>query len=269
MGERARTLALVVCLLLLATLLAGLSAGLGASAVDTTVPKGPSLGTLLVRVGMNQRTNISSTTIPIAHANVSISSLFSGFHIPLVFQTNSSGEFEISFGTGAYALSVSGPQFQKGINVAVQANMTTEVDATVTRHSYPTLFSDLQDTDSSDSVAPWSYVSVAVSSSVGLPLNDSLFIDGSYGTFVTFFSTSTGSGNLTLGTGQTQFALATTSVAQGEARALLISSNADSSSSSHLLWLTLQPESFLSLSGLVSVSLATYATELQVTTYAA
>ena len=268
MGERARTLALVVCLLLLTTILAALSAGLGENAVDTAVQKGSSLGTLLVSVGMRQQTNITLSTTPIADANVSISSLLSGIHVPLVFHTNSSGEFQISLGTGPYAVSVSDSQFLKGTNLTIRAKMTTEVDATVTRHSYPTLFSDLQDPDSSDSVAPWSYVSVAMSSSSEIPLNDSLFMDGTYGgPYVTVLPPSTESGNLTLGTGQTQLASSTSSAAHGETRAMLISTYPDPSSS-HVLWLTLQPSSFFSISGLVSLSLSTYLTELQVTTHA-
>jgi hypothetical protein len=270
MGERVRTLALVVCLLLLATILAGLSAGLPPSAVHPTTVREPALGTLLVKADMDQGTNNATSDAPIANASVSISRIGSLSLLPLVFRTNSSGEFTISFVTGDYSVSVSDSQFKKDASVVVQENMTTEVDVTVIRNSYPTLFSDLPDPDSSGSVAPWSYVYVAVSSSLGLPLNDSLFLDGAYGTYVYFFSsnaTSTESGNLSLGSVQPQIALVATPASQAEERAALISSSFDTSSS-HLLWLTLQPESFLSLFGLVSLSLATYTTELQVTTHA-
>ncbi len=250
-------------------MLAGLSAGLPPSAVHPTTVKVPALGALFVRVVMDQGTNNASNAVPIANASVSVSRASSGSLLPLVFQTNSSGEFSISFVTGVYAVSVSDSQFQKSTSVVVQENMTTEVDMAVTRHSYPTLFSDLPDPDSSNSVAPWSYVSVAVSSSLGLPLNDSLFIDGAYGTYAIFVSsnaTSMETGDLSLVSGLP--GLVATPASQAETRALLISSSLDPSASSHVLWLTLQPESFLSLFGLVSQSLVTYNTELQVTTYA-
>jgi hypothetical protein len=55
---------------------------------------------------------------------------------------------------------------------------------------------------------------------------------------------------------------------QSEAPVRLVSSNLDPSAGAHLLWLTLQPEVFFSVSGLSSLSLATYTAALQVTIHA-
>ena len=270
MGERARTAALVASLLLLATILAALGTGLSQSTLQPVPPGHPAMGELLVTVEMIDPTNGSSAISRVSNASVSVSRIPSNSITPLVFRTNSSGEFSISFATGAYAVSVSDSQFQKSVSVVVQENMTTEVDATVIRHSYPVLFSDMQDRYSADSVAPWSYIFVGMSPSSGIQLNDSLFIDGSRGSFVTFYATNTTSaesGNLTLVTGQPA-TLSTTSASGEETRALLISSNLYPSAEPKVLWLTLQPESFISLSGLLSLSLATYSAGLQVTIHA-
>ncbi len=188
----------------------------------------------------------------------------------MVFQTNSSGELAISLVVGPYAVSVSDAQFQNATDAVVRANMTTEVDASVTRDIYPTLFSDLPDPDSAASVAPWSYLTVAVNSSLGLPLKDPLFIDGFYGTYVTLITsagTSEG-GNQSRGPGQSLTVVINSLTGLSESRAELISSNLDSSVSPGVLWLTLQPGSFISLSGLVALTLSTYPSELQVTIHA-
>jgi len=262
MDERTRTLGLVACLILLATVLAGLSAGVAPSPAVASHPKAPPTGTILVKVFMDQGTNTSSVGIPIPDANITISTASSLPLLPVVFQTNSSGEFEIPIGAGSYAVLIWNSEFRKGTEVVVQENRITEVNVTVTRHSYATLFSDLPDADSSGSVAPWSYVSVAVNSSDLIPLNGSLFMGGLYGTWTTIV-VSGESGTQSLASGPFQVILATGN--QSEVPVRLISSGLDPTAGSQVLWLTLQPESFFPISGLVSVSLAAYSTELQVT----
>ncbi len=266
MRERARTLALIVCLILLATLLAGLSAGLAPRGSNIATQEVPSLGTILVRAAAEQEINGYTVAVPIAGANISIIRSAT-FVIPLVFQTNSSGEFEISLGTGPYVVTVSDSQFRNATSVLVHQNATTEVDATVTRHSYPSLFSDLTDTDSSGASAPWTYVYVAVNSSLNLPMNGSLFMDGTYGSPVVTLVSGEGA-NQTLEFGQPLTGVATTLGGQSEVPVRVVSYSLDASPISNIIWLTLQPESFFSVSGLVSLALATYNTELQVTIHA-
>jgi hypothetical protein len=109
---------------------------------------------------------------------------------------------------------------------------------------------------------------VAVNSSEDIPLNDSLFMDGSYSGIVTFISTATGNHSPDSGTGQTEFAISMATTAHSEAPVRLVSSNLDPSANAHVLWLTLQPEVFFYISGLSSLSLATYTAALQVTIHA-
>lgn len=265
MGERIRTLAIVVCLVLLATILAGLNAGSAPPNTKVTIQEVPSTGTILVRVGMYQGTGNTSVEVPVVNASVTIIRS-SGSVTPLVFQTNSSGEFEISIGTGSYGVVVSDAQFRNGTNVEVQQNRTTEVHAIVTGHSYPALSSYLPNTGSSGSAAPWSYIYVALNASQDILMNGRLFIEGYYSLPV-FSLISGSSGNLSLGVAQSQFNIA--EALQGLAVPVtLISSYPDASTGSHVVWLILQPQSFFRLSGLLYLSLETYTDILQVTTYA-
>jgi Carboxypeptidase regulatory-like domain len=272
MGDRARALALVGCLVLLAAILGGIAPGYSHAPVRVSTTNSPAPGTILVKTAIRVGQNSSTLLEPIAGANVSISTATSRLSATEIVRTQSNGEYEDSIAPGQYRVSASDPDFNQTTTVSVQSGMTTEVDVLVTRNSYPALLSDLPDPESTGSVSPWSYVSVSVNASLGLQLNDSLFIDGYYSSYVVSLGTST----TTLTAGGTPGtpitftfqADAIVSTNPGEVPAVLVSSHLEEAVNSPVLWLTLQPENFFTLSNLYSLAVATYSSNVQVSMYA-
>jgi len=263
MKEGSRTVALGLTLLLLAGVLAVVSAGLTPHATPSkTVARRPSHGTLLVRVIQTYGTNDTSLAVPVANVSVAVSKVSTVSVIPLEYQTNSSGEIAVQLGGGSYTVSISDAQFQKSTNVTIDANSETEVNATVIKHSYLAFFSDLLDPYSSATVAPWSFFWLAVASTPGVPLNGSLFVDTLYeGSLVRYtVNGSAGAANLT--DGPVVYAQPI------ETPVRIISSGLQAYGGSEVLWLTLQPEDFMPISGLLSLDLATYSATLQMTIHA-
>lgn len=272
MGDRARTLPLLLGLLLLAIILAGVSAETNsyearvATATVTATPA-PSDGTLLVRVFMEDGANESSPGAPVEGVNVTVSQPLSSLIID-ARQTNSSGEVTMMLQPGQYSVSLASSQFDDSRVVEVNESSTTWLSAIVAKHSYPAIFADLPDPESSGSVAPWSYVSIAVASTPEVPLNDSLFIDTSASgntTGITIVGTNDSPPTpLTLGANASQTVTFTAAPTLDETPVKAVSSSMQTFDGSTVQWLTVQPEDFVQLSTEPTVSLVTYSVTLEV-----
>jgi len=258
MGDRTRTALLAILLVAAAGILGGIGAlvpihiGHNSTVIVTPVYVSEH-GKLLVTAQEIEVPNVlssSSSMMPISGVNVTLSldrlALYSG-------ETNSSGEVEITATAGTYLASLASPDFHASIVVLVRQDNTTRLSATLTKQSFPALFTSLPDPESTDSVAPWSSVSMAMALSPPVPLNNSLFLEV----------------NPTLGNNSGPTAIVALTSVTGSTSSLtpveLISANPGEYGGTAVEWLTLQPEAFVPLSGLFSINLATFIVSLSVT----
>lgn len=255
--SRTRSVILLLCLLSLATILASVSAGLGTSLflIGKTSPEGShaslSTGTLLVRAFLGEN---GTDETPLANVNVSVAEVDHPVPFGPVLHTNASGEAEIALSPAEYAVSVLNPQFRASTQAQVYANRTTELDAAVSRQPYPALFAEVTDHESSGFQGPWTPVTIAIPSPAAiLRPNELVFIDATY------------SSNHVPAYHDRVFVIFITGQTQSETQATVISSDLRDSGQGSILWLTLQPANFMPVSGLKSITLATYVANLRVT----
>jgi hypothetical protein len=275
MGQRAWTALLALGLLVLASVLAGVSAESPhregeLTTVTVTPTASPAEGKLLVSILQAQGTTVGSISLfPIADVNVTLSQ-YPSDSVLSTKQTNSSGELGVILPVGRYTAALSYPEFHGSSTFAVEQNATTDVNATVTKHNYPAVFTDIQDPEASGSLTPWSPVTMAVSTQSAPPLNGSLFIDGSYGTganetTVTFTTVYPPPTPLTLGSNSSRVLTESLAIGPVDTPVKLVSANAGTYEGTEVDWLTLQPQEFSQWSGFSSLDLATYTVSLEVT----
>jgi hypothetical protein len=250
-SARGRAALLLVTLAVLAVVIGTVSSGLSSPLLGLALssPKplraatsaAPVPGLLLVRVSMYGAGGVSpsfglSEETPVANATVSVGSGVPGSP-SLLMSTNSSGEAEVKLLPGNYALEVSNTEFSAFKDVSVVGYGTTIATVTVNKSETKPVFSDMSDADGSGYVGPWQQISLAVnSSSAKLILSsDDFFLDPAYSN-----------------------QSATSAVA-----AAIVSAPADPSASG-LLWFIVRPASFIPVTGLSSLSIATYTASMKV-----
>lgn len=256
-SSRGRAALLLATLLVLAialgTVSTGLSSPLFGLAVKlprppppSTPPPAPIAGQLLVEVSLYGTGNGTS---PVANATVSIVSGVLGSP-SLLLATNSSGEAEASLLAGDYALKVYNTEFSTFADIHVVAYNTTIATVSASKSETQPVFSDLSDEDGSGYVGPWQQISVAVnSSSARLILSsDAFFLDSVY--------------PLTAGVNGQAF-VGGLNVTK-EVSAVIISEPTHTSSPG-LFWFVVQPSSFISVTGLSDLTIATYTASMKVT----
>jgi hypothetical protein len=255
-ASRIRSGLLLICLLAIATLLASVSSGLGSSLflMGGTPPKGsqasPTTGTLLVRAMLAGN---GTDETPLANVNVSVVDVEHPVRTIPFLDTNASGEVEIALSPAEYAVSIHNLQFSASAHAQIYADKTTELDAAVSRTPYPALFTEVADRESSGFQGPWTPVTVAISSpSATFRPNEQVFID-------TIYLSDNG-----LASHDKVIAIPLPVQTQFETQATVISSDLRASGEGSVLWLTLQPADFIPVTGLLSVTLATYVANLQV-----
>jgi hypothetical protein len=254
-GRAALLLAtLAVLAIALGTVSTGLSSPLFGLAVKlprppppSTPPPPPIAGKLLVEVSLYGTGNGTS---PVANATVSIVSGVVGSP-SMLLATNSSGEVEASLLAGDYTLEVYNTEFSTFADIHVVAYNTTVATVSASKSETQPVFSDLSDEDGSGYVGPWQQISVAVnSSSAKLILSsNAFFLDAVYpptvasngGTFPPFLP------NVTK-----------------EVSAVVISEPTHTSAAG-LFWFIVQPSSFISVTGLSDLTIATYTATMKVT----
>ena len=256
----ARTAALIVCLGVLALLLGSVNAGLSAplTQLEQGFPQIPSLakashteaietGAILVRASLyDGALPVAPVTpvTPVANATVKILLEAQGV-LPLLLETNSSGEAQAQIEVGNYTLTVSSPYFSALADVRVYPNVTTEADVSVTMMSDQVVFSDLSDGDSSGYVAPWQSITLAVDASQGMPNSSAYFLDLSHPQGV----------EAALGGPYRPVQVPVT----------IASSQVSGSGSSGLIWLTVHPGTFVPLQGATALALVTYTATTRIT----
>jgi hypothetical protein len=250
----ARTAALIVCLGVLALLLGSVNAGLSAplyqleqglpriaSLVVSTHTETIETGAILVNASLYEG---ALGVSPVANATVKIVLDAQGF-LPLLLETNSSGEAQAQIDIGNYTLTVSSQFFSSTSQVRVYENATTEADVAVRMISNQVLFADLSDVDSSGYVAPWQSIVVAVNASSRIA-NSSVFL-------------------LYLSPPQGEALLAGPD-RSGQVPVTVVASQVRGSGSSGLLWLTMHPGTFLPLQGgLTAFAVVTYTASTGIT----
>jgi len=237
-----------VLALLLGTVSTGLSSpllGLSFSLPKSSPPSPPPLpvpGDLLVKASVYQAGN---GTDPVAGATVSIGSGVVGV-ASLLTSTNSSGEAQVSLLPGNYTIRVYNGGFTTFADFSIVSSRTTFANVSAVRSETQPVFSDLSDQDSSGFVGPWQQISLAVnSSSAKLILTSSaIFLDAVYPRGSVGASLS--QGNVTK-----------------EVSALIVSEPATPSAPGPL-WFTLQPSSFISVTGLSDLAIGTYSASITV-----
>ncbi len=258
---KARTATLVVCVALLALLLGSLGAGLVAP-LSSALQRLPALqsppkttetveietGEILVNTSFRGDYSfpvfpsnssvlvgpVREVVFPVPDANVTIQRNALG-SVPLLLETNSSGEAGSQLVVGNYTLTVSTPYAKSSAQVRIYQGLTTEADVLLSRLVDQAVFGDLSDEDSSGSVAPWQSVVLAVNASLATT-STADFLDIYYGT---------------ASTGLDQ-------VHEAEVPVTMIASQVSGSGQSSLLWLTVRPSSFLSVQGVLDFALVDY-----------
>ena len=251
----ARTAALILCLGILALLLGSVNAGLSAPLfeIEQGLPHLPSLtgpphkvsietGAILVSASLYQS---GLPVSPVANATVKILLDEQG-SLPLLLETNSSGEAQAQIEAGNYTLTVSTSFFGTLADVRVYPNVTTDADVAFSMVSDQALFSDLPDGDSSGYVAPWESIVLAVDASPGIPNSSAYFLD--------LYPSQQNPG-----------------VVQGHPYlpvpypVTIVASQVRGSGASGLLWLTLRPETFVPLQNATILSVVTYTATTRIT----
>ncbi len=211
----------------------------------------------------------SAGPFPVPDVNVTLS-LYPSNSILYTKQTNSSGELEVALPQGNYSAALSYPEFHGSSAFSVEQNYTTDVSATVSKHTYPAVFTDIQDPDASGFLNPWSPVTMAVATGSAPSLNASLFLEGSYGsgasvtteTFTTVYPPPT---PLTLGSNFSGVLTVSVPASPVDNPVKLVSANPGTYDGTEVDWLTLQPQEFSQWSGFSSLDLLTYTVSLEVT----
>jgi len=261
-GPRVWSVVLLTLLLALAVVLSSLGARLGSSPFVASSPPSvtnkteqtkPFSGTLVVRASRVRNSTILSF---ISNANVTVSNANNPARSRLALRTNQTGEVQLTLSPAAYIIEVSNVQFQASTQAQVYPNSTTVVEAYVSRQTYSVSFAELSDTGSSGYQSPWAPVALTLnSSSATFGPNSRVFIDGNYslGPFAVI--------------SYDQYEIFRSQETQVETPATVIASDLRVSPQGDVLWLTLQPEQFMPVSNLRSVTLATYSANLSVTVH--
>ena len=264
-GSRGRSVLLLLSLFVLAILIASSSSSLGTSlfrgklaapAITKTVQEVQASGTLLVKVLLLGSGTFSGEPIP--GVNVSVANQNNPGSSGAPLRTNESGELQITLAPANYSVSVSSLEFTGSALAAVYAKHTTDVDAFVNKTSYPVLSVSLSDQESSGYQDLWTpfrvslNASLAASSTLFTP-DGRVFVDPTYRPTLTDYSSNTG---VTFG----HFGVETTA----QVPATIVASDLVGSGSGAVQWLTLMPDGLLRITGLFSVTLATYNARLQV-----
>ena len=207
MGSRKKELALVVCLLLLATgitiesqslvpPLFGLKVPAGlvsrVSGTATTHSVGAGSGELLVRVfsniGYNLESSGSNTTVS---ADVPPSRLnLTGIHFsvvadghgpfsPNIYATNSSGELELTLEVSNYSILFYDLPMNTSVPVYIHQNERTDLNLTISGTTYRMLYLNVP-TDQDKLVPQWSRGTIEVGSPVPLFGSTAAFLDVHY-----------------------------------------------------------------------------------------
>ncbi len=213
-------------------------------------------GSLLVKVLLGQSYGQGS---PIFNANVSILALNFPQVLPVVIPTNASGEVQLPLPAGNYTVSVSDERFQFSNVAGVRLNRITEMDVEVNETLIPVLFSDLGDQSPATYAAPWQPISLAVRSSVPLGSTQRLFLYAFYSAQASGDSPAI-NGCITGGNGT----LGKCSGPVVETPVTVVGSDVRVFRGSDLLWLTLEPYTFVPLTGLFGVDLTTYSATSEV-----
>jgi hypothetical protein len=252
-SKRVRVVALVVCLVLLASLLGAVSGGL-TPPLSKAIQKLPFVTqTVTSTSGVSDAGEIvidaslgvpGFAPVPIPNATVNLIPISTGFSsgkLPVDTETNASGIAEKQVLVGNYTLKVFDQIFSTSVGVEVLPNATTTDDLTVLKTSDQVVFSDLSDEDSAGSVAPWQSVTLAVSGSTPISNSSAYYLDIVYEQF----------GGGPGGTVMRQEDVIGVAMESSQTFAY--------GNGSGLIWLTLRPVAFVPTSNMTSLSLVTFA----------
>jgi hypothetical protein len=263
-GSRGRSVLLLLSLFVLAILIASSSSSLGTSlfrenltahVTTKTVQAVQASGTLLVKVLLLG--NGTSNGTPISGVNVSVTDQDNPKSSGAPLSTNESGELQITLTPAQYSVSVSNLEFRGSALAAVYAKHTTDVDAFVNRTSYPVLSASLSDQESSGYQDLWAQLRVSLNTSMAASTvfapDGRVFVDPTYRPSLTDYSSNTG---IIVGYSGVE--------TSAQVPATIVASDLVGSGRGAVQWLTLMPDGLLQITGLFSVTLATYNARLQV-----
>lgn len=263
-GSRGRRVLLLLSLFLLAILIASSSSSLGnslfraklAQPITTkTVHEVQASGTLLVKVLLlGGGTSVGE---PIPGVNVSVTNQDSPESSGAPLHTNQSGELQITLAPAQYSVSVSNLEFKGSALADVYSKHTTDVDAIVNKTSFPVSSVRLSDQESSGYQDLWAPLRVSLNASLAsspvFTPDGRVFIDPTYRPYLIDYSSNSG---IIIG-----YVGVATAV---QVPATIVASDTIGSGNGAVEWLTLMPDGLLQITGLFSVTLATYNARLQV-----
>ena len=197
------------------------------------------VGELVVKVELNTPAH---TQVPVVNASVIIRAIPAKESSPQFLQTDSKGQLEVSLDAGDYVVGVyKGYEFSTTGAVPILQDKTTVAAVNVTLAVIKPTFTEFPDQDGTGFVSPWQQIEVTVNSS-----SANLIIKSSYVFFDAAYAPIGGK-----------------TPAVGEVREMLTFPPAEAPGTG-LWWFTLQLQTFLPVTGLSDLTLATYLANMEV-----